>query len=185
VIRHPGFDRGRLRRRRPRAPVPAPRRALPGPPTHARRHVHDRAGSVPIHDFQVINAELARYAPELANTPQVVVLNKTDATEPRPSSSTRRRSRPRVELLTMSAATGEGPLRARATLVTPGGRQGWVRSENPGDASLKPPGGCYNRCYSKGNVPNVRSAHVREPALSRLGDAGCEQRRRRCCFLRY
>src|SRR5215831_8532202 len=37
----------------------------------------DRA---PLHDFDVINSELARYAPELAGKPQVVVLNKIDAT---------------------------------------------------------------------------------------------------------
>src|SRR5512140_1469552 len=35
----------------------------------------------PITDFQVINRELARYAPDLANKPQVVALNKSDATE--------------------------------------------------------------------------------------------------------
>jgi GTP-binding protein len=33
----------------------------------------------PLLDFDVINGELARYAPGLAETPQVVVLNKTDA----------------------------------------------------------------------------------------------------------
>lgn len=33
----------------------------------------------PLKDFHVINAELERYAPELAKRPQVVVLNKSDA----------------------------------------------------------------------------------------------------------
>jgi len=63
----------------------------------------------PLHDYQVINAELARYAPELANTPQVVVLNKTDATEPEAIEEHKRAfAALGVELLTMSAATGEG-----------------------------------------------------------------------------
>jgi len=66
-------------------------------------------GRSPIHDFQVINAELARYAPELANTPQVVVLNKTDATEPEAIEEHKKAfAALGVELLTMSAATGEG-----------------------------------------------------------------------------
>lgn len=63
----------------------------------------------PLHDFDVINRELARYAPALADTPQVVVLNKSDATEPEAIEAHREAFAARgVELLTMSAATGEG-----------------------------------------------------------------------------
>jgi GTP-binding protein len=63
----------------------------------------------PIHDYRVINAELGRYAPELAKKPQVVVLNKVDATEPELVAEQRRLfAEQGVELLTMSAATGEG-----------------------------------------------------------------------------
>ncbi|MGN6107158.1 MAG: GTPase ObgE [Kofleriaceae bacterium] len=63
----------------------------------------------PIEDYRVINAELARYAPELAGTPQVVVLNKADATDPDEVAEHRQAfARAGVELLTMSAATGEG-----------------------------------------------------------------------------
>ncbi|MBA3503003.1 MAG: GTPase ObgE [Deltaproteobacteria bacterium] len=63
----------------------------------------------PIDDFKIINQELARYAPDLANKPQVVVLNKTDATEPDAVASIREEFKALdVELLTMSAATGEG-----------------------------------------------------------------------------
>jgi GTP-binding protein len=63
----------------------------------------------PLADFRVINAELARYAPGLANTPQVVVLNKVDATEPEEIEQHRQEfAAIGVELLTMSAATGEG-----------------------------------------------------------------------------
>ena len=63
----------------------------------------------PLKDFDVINAELARYAPGLATTPQVVVLNKLDATEAADIERHRAAFQARgVELLTMSAATGEG-----------------------------------------------------------------------------
>jgi GTP-binding protein len=63
----------------------------------------------PLHDFDVINSELARYAPELSDKPQVVVLNKIDATASDDVDVHRKAFSSRgVELLTMSAATGGG-----------------------------------------------------------------------------
>jgi GTPase len=63
----------------------------------------------PIEDYQVINRELARYAPALANKPQVVVLNKLDATDTDEVARIREEFKALdVELLTMSAATQEG-----------------------------------------------------------------------------
>ncbi|HUQ08588.1 MAG TPA: GTPase ObgE [Kofleriaceae bacterium] len=64
----------------------------------------------PIADFDVINGELTRYAPELSDTPQVVVLNKIDAgTQHGSVDELRGEFAARgIELLTMSAATGEG-----------------------------------------------------------------------------
>jgi GTP-binding protein len=63
----------------------------------------------PVKDYQVINGELGRYAPELAQKPQIVVLNKADATEPEAIEEHRKAFADLgVELLTMSAATGEG-----------------------------------------------------------------------------
>ncbi len=63
----------------------------------------------PLHDFQVINGELGRYAPDLADKPQVVVLNKADATEPEAIDAHRREfADVGIELLVMSAATGAG-----------------------------------------------------------------------------
>jgi GTP-binding protein len=63
----------------------------------------------PLRDFHVINGELARYAPDLANTPQVVVLNKLDATPPEIVSELRRGfAAENVELLAMSAVSGDG-----------------------------------------------------------------------------
>ena len=66
-------------------------------------------GRSPLHDFDVINAELARYAPALADKPQVVVLNKIDATASEEVDVHRRTFSARgVELFTISAATGAG-----------------------------------------------------------------------------
>jgi len=63
----------------------------------------------PLHDYDVINTELARYAPELADKPQVVVLNKVDATGADEVTEHQRAFAERgVELLTISAATGAG-----------------------------------------------------------------------------
>jgi GTP-binding protein len=63
----------------------------------------------PLRDFDVINTELARYAPALAGKPQVVVLNKIDATASDDVDTYRRTFSDRgVELLTVSAATGAG-----------------------------------------------------------------------------
>lgn len=63
----------------------------------------------PLHDFDVINSELAGYSPELATKPQVVVLNKIDAMASDEVSMHRRAFADRgVELLTISAVTGAG-----------------------------------------------------------------------------
>lgn len=63
----------------------------------------------PLEDYQIINAELAKYAPELADKPQVVVLNKSDATEHPLVEETIEAFRAKgVTLLTMSAATHQG-----------------------------------------------------------------------------
>jgi len=63
----------------------------------------------PLHDFEVISAELAQYAPELAKTPQVVALNKSDATEPEKIAAIKAEfAAIGVDLFVMSAATGEG-----------------------------------------------------------------------------
>jgi GTP-binding protein len=66
-------------------------------------------GRSPLSDFDVINTELRRYAPALAAKPQVVVLNKIDATASEDIDVYRRMFSERgVELLTISAATGAG-----------------------------------------------------------------------------
>jgi GTPase len=66
-------------------------------------------GRSPLHDFDVINSELAGYSQDLSARPQVVVLNKIDAMASDEVSMHRRAFADRgVELLTMSAATGAG-----------------------------------------------------------------------------
>lgn len=63
----------------------------------------------PLRDYEIINGELGRYAPELAKTPQVVVLNKVDATDEELVAEQKKAfAAVGVELLTMSAATGDG-----------------------------------------------------------------------------
>lgn len=83
----------------------------------------------PLTDLEVINGELARYAPALADVPQVVVLNKLDAGTQHGSVDELRAAFAErgVELLTMSAATGEGVaevLEALWRLVAPHRRPG-------------------------------------------------------------
>ncbi len=63
----------------------------------------------PKQDFEVINRELAHYAPDLATKPQVVVLNKIDAIDPKDVAEYRREFEDDgIEMLSMSAATGQG-----------------------------------------------------------------------------
>lgn len=63
----------------------------------------------PFSDFGVINRELATYAPELAKKPQIVVLNKCDAIDPKDVPEIQSEFAAQgVTLLAMSAATREG-----------------------------------------------------------------------------
>jgi GTP-binding protein len=64
----------------------------------------------PLADFDVLNRELERYAPELTERPQVVALNKIDITEVRERFEELRVSFSKrgIQLFGFSAATGEG-----------------------------------------------------------------------------
>jgi GTP-binding protein len=67
-------------------------------------------GREPLKDFNVLNAELKKHSPELAEKPQVVAANKIDlpmARErlPKLEKALRRR---RIALYPVSSATGEG-----------------------------------------------------------------------------
>lgn len=63
----------------------------------------------PLADYDVINRELAKYAPELADKPQIVVLNKNDALSDDDIAAVKKAfTKRKIKLLTMSAATGQG-----------------------------------------------------------------------------
>ncbi len=67
-------------------------------------------GRDPLHDYDVINRELQRYSPELAERPQIVALSKLDLTETHEAfASWREKFAARgITLYGVSAATGEG-----------------------------------------------------------------------------
>lgn len=63
----------------------------------------------PLEDYRVIHRELARYAPQLADKPEIVVLNKADAMDPKDVLVIQQAfATAGIELLVMSAATREG-----------------------------------------------------------------------------
>jgi GTP-binding protein len=67
-------------------------------------------GREPLKDFDVLNAELKKYSPRLAEKPQVVAANKIDLPDararlPKLEKALRRR---RIEVYPVSSATGEG-----------------------------------------------------------------------------
>ncbi|WP_428268187.1 GTPase ObgE [Haliangium sp.] len=73
---------------------------------------HELAGPerAPMRDFDTLNDELAQYAPDLAEKPQIVALNKVDLAETRAQvDELRALFRDRgLDLYPISAATGEG-----------------------------------------------------------------------------
>ncbi len=76
-------------------------------------HIVDAAGTDgrdPLDDFHQINHELAEYQPELAERPQILVLNKQDVEEAQEQVARFRQevNIPKTDLFPISAATGEG-----------------------------------------------------------------------------
>jgi GTPase len=67
-------------------------------------------GRTPLRDFEAMNRELALYDPALAARPQLVVLNKLDLPDVRKRAKQIARpfARRGIEILAISAATGEG-----------------------------------------------------------------------------
>jgi GTPase len=67
-------------------------------------------GRDPLADWEVLNAELAKFDPALAERPQIVALSKADVTEVREAYKKLkpRFKRKKVDLHLVSAATGEG-----------------------------------------------------------------------------
>jgi GTP-binding protein len=67
-------------------------------------------GRDPLADYDAINAELEKFDPKLAKRPQLVVMTKADLPDVRDAwkKAKRRFSKRGVDLLLVSAATGEG-----------------------------------------------------------------------------
>jgi GTP-binding protein len=67
-------------------------------------------GRDPVADFDAINAELAKFDPELARRPQIVALNKADLPDSREAwvKAKKKLKRRGIDLRLVSAATGEG-----------------------------------------------------------------------------
>jgi GTP-binding protein len=67
-------------------------------------------GRDPVADFDTINAELAKYDPDLASRPQIVAMNKADLPESREAwaKAKRRLKRRGIDVHLVSAVTGEG-----------------------------------------------------------------------------
>jgi GTP-binding protein len=67
-------------------------------------------GRDPVKDYEAINAELAKFDPELAKRPQVVAMNKGDLPDVQEAwkKAKRKFARRGVDLRLVSAATGEG-----------------------------------------------------------------------------
>jgi GTP-binding protein len=68
------------------------------------------AGREPVADFDAINAELAKFDPELAQRPQLVAMSKADLPEVREAWPTVRKKLAKrgIDVKLVSAATGEG-----------------------------------------------------------------------------
>jgi GTP-binding protein len=68
------------------------------------------AGRDPVADFDAINAELAKFDPELAKRPQVVAMSKADLPDAREAWKKARKKLEKrgIDLMLVSAATGEG-----------------------------------------------------------------------------
>jgi len=62
----------------------------------------------PLADYEAINAELADFSPELKAKKQIVAINKMDLPEAEQKLETVRAARPDLEVMGVSALTGQG-----------------------------------------------------------------------------
>ncbi len=96
-------------------------------------------GRAPLHDFDVLNAELAKYSPELASKPQVVAANKQDLpdAQARLADFTEALRERGIRVYPVSCATGEGmqPLMDSVAEVLFTGRTDKLQVEPPAKAA--------------------------------------------------
>ena len=92
-------------------------------------------GRAPLADYDAINAELAKFSPELASRPQIVAMTKADLPEVREAYKKAKRQfarRPRnVSLRLVSAATGEGVRELLFALYELAGKGGGLGPASP------------------------------------------------------
>jgi GTP-binding protein len=120
-------------------------------------------GRSPLHDLDVIDRELARYSPLLAEKPQVVVANKLDLQHARDAfpafeKALRRRH---VEVLPLSGATGEGlqkVLDACARVLFSARPPPMPRLRRQAPAKVKPRGAAVPRLRTGRTVTNRRGS---------------------------
>ena len=115
-------------------------------------HLVDLSASVeerdPVQDFDTLNRELARYSPELAGKPQIVVANKLDLPHARDALAdfTLAMKARGVQVLAMSGATGEGisavlDACAKVLFGKPGARHAELTSAQDSLAAVSKPRG--------------------------------------------
>ena len=110
----PGLIEGAHAGRRPRPPVPAPRRALPGARPPGRRRRPRARGAAPRADLDAINRELALYSPRAGRgsrrswrSPRWTCPRRAPSWPTLQKSLARRKKKP-VRSSRISAVTGEG-----------------------------------------------------------------------------
>ncbi|NVJ02293.1 GTPase ObgE [Myxococcus sp. AM009] len=133
-------------------------------------------GRAPLHDFDVLNAELARYSPELASKPQVVAANKLDLpdAQARLEGFTEALRARGIRVYPVSCATGEGmqPLMDSVAEVLFTGRTEKLHVELPAKAARagkakaggKPQGAEKKAPVSKAGAATTKGAAKKAPA---------------------
>ncbi|WIG95451.1 GTPase ObgE [Myxococcus sp. SDU36] len=129
-------------------------------------------GRAPLHDFDVLNTELARYSPELASKPQVVAANKLDLpdAQARLEGFTEALRARGIRVYPVSCATGEGmqPLMDSVAEVLFTGRTEKLHVELPAKAAragkAKAKGAEKKAPASKAGAATTKGAAKKAPA---------------------
>ncbi len=92
------------------------------------------SGRSPLQDYDIINRELARFDPELAKKPQIVIANKIDLFADRAELAplTRAFAERGIDLHAVSAATGEG-MRDAVNVIAAALRERRANAQSPTD----------------------------------------------------
>ncbi|RJS23007.1 GTPase ObgE [Corallococcus sp. H22C18031201] len=130
-------------------------------------------GREPLHDFEILNAELAKYSSELASKPQVVAANKLDLpdAQARLAGFTEALRERGIRVYPVSCATGEGmqALMDSVAEVLFTGRTDKLHVEPPPQAkSARKPGSSAKPAAKKaGDVSEAKKAASKAPAAKK------------------